>query len=576
LKDKNDGTVQNDYLIPETNPLNDMSSSKTHSKNTTKKPVSKRPAQVKKSYSGKTGFSTAWIFLSISVLFLIIVRLRLLGIPFERDEAGFTYIGKMMFEGKNLYTDLPDNKLPGLYFLYGLFSNTLGYSPAGVHAGLLIFNLLTLILLFLFTKKIFDTLTAAMSAAIFSVMIVSIDVNGFAAHATQLLLLPGMLGLWCLQQGIETRKRYYYLLSGLCLGVTITIKQQGLFFIAAGGLYLLTTEIMSKNKTTDALKNIFLFSAASIIPFAFIIIYMQLSGRGESFWYWTWHANFASVGNAVPDKQQLFFQQFGKVVHQQWLFWVLALTGILIAWMSGLTLNKKILLTSLAVFSIVMVIPGYYIYSHYFVLAIPAIAIASALAANYFKAGWKHYVPIIILTIAFLQAFAGQFNYFFRDSHSAILVSVYGNNPFPESKVLGDFIADKSKKGDKLLVLGSEPELLVYSKLESPLRHIYTYSMMNNDTNSRRFQNELLVALDTRPRFVAFTNINASWFYKDTPSNREFWTKMTKGLAAGGYYRRIATADLFSDGTDYHYGDEAATLKFNRSKENIEIYERIK
>src|SRR6516165_5800478 len=109
-------------------------------KQTHKKQPAVKTVHPKITTQKKPGIILPWIVFGAGILFLIIVRLRLLAIPFERDEGGFTYIGKMMLEGKKLYTDLPDNKLPGLYFFYGLFTKLFGYSPEGVHLGLLLCN----------------------------------------------------------------------------------------------------------------------------------------------------------------------------------------------------------------------------------------------------------------------------------------------------------------------------------------------------------------------------------------------------------------------------------------------------
>src|SRR5688572_1899031 len=85
----------------------------------------------------------SWIFLGISAFIFLYARLKLLAIPMERDEAGFAYIGHWLFRDKSLYVDMVDNKLPGLYFLYGLFTNVFGYTATGVHVGLFVTNIAT-------------------------------------------------------------------------------------------------------------------------------------------------------------------------------------------------------------------------------------------------------------------------------------------------------------------------------------------------------------------------------------------------------------------------------------------------
>jgi hypothetical protein len=99
--------------------------------------------------------------------------------------------------------------------------------------------------------------------------------------------------------------------------------------------------------------------------------------------------------------------------------------------------------------------------------------------------------------------------------------------------------------------------------------------MMSGNSKSKEFQDELLAALQKKPRFVAFTNIQSSWFYKDTPQNKEFWSTMTRELINSKRFKRIAAADLFSDNTVYHWDKEASEINYQRSGQYIDIYERI-
>ena len=100
-----------------------------------KKPATKKnkPAQpAVKSTSAKSaakqgkmqfdGSWSLWALLGVSGLIFLIARLKLLAIPLERDEGSFAYIGHWIFRGKELYTDMLDSKLPGLYTYYGLFT----------------------------------------------------------------------------------------------------------------------------------------------------------------------------------------------------------------------------------------------------------------------------------------------------------------------------------------------------------------------------------------------------------------------------------------------------------------------
>ncbi|MBK6996005.1 MAG: hypothetical protein IPH31_14180 [Lewinellaceae bacterium] len=127
----------------------------------------------------------AWIGIVLLVV-AFIARLRLLGIPFERDEGVFTYIGRALWEGELLYTDLYDNKLPGLYLVYGLFAQVFGVQPTGIHLGALLWQLATLTVFFFWLREILGRDRALASTGLFALYAASSEVLGFASHATQL------------------------------------------------------------------------------------------------------------------------------------------------------------------------------------------------------------------------------------------------------------------------------------------------------------------------------------------------------------------------------------------------------
>src|SRR5690349_3352400 len=119
---------------------------------------SKSPAAKKSSAkveSSSTGLQLApLIFLGLSALSFLITRIRLLAIPLERDEGSFAYIGHWLFKGKQLYTDMLDSKLPGLYTYYAFFTSLFGYNATGVHMGLLVANVVTAICFYLLLKEL--------------------------------------------------------------------------------------------------------------------------------------------------------------------------------------------------------------------------------------------------------------------------------------------------------------------------------------------------------------------------------------------------------------------------------------
>ena len=89
-----------------------------------------------------------WICLGLVLLFVVVVRVRLLPVPLERDEGEFAYAGQLILEGIPPYQLVVQREVPGdlcrLRFAHGRFRT----NNFGIHLGLLFVNLGAIILIF--------------------------------------------------------------------------------------------------------------------------------------------------------------------------------------------------------------------------------------------------------------------------------------------------------------------------------------------------------------------------------------------------------------------------------------------
>src|ERR1700755_142541 len=92
--------------------------------------------------SRRWGLSWAQIFPlacgALAILLVIVARVRLLGMPLERDEGEYAYIGDLMLQGVAPYGVAANMKLPGTNAAYALIMAVFGRSILGIHAGFLL------------------------------------------------------------------------------------------------------------------------------------------------------------------------------------------------------------------------------------------------------------------------------------------------------------------------------------------------------------------------------------------------------------------------------------------------------
>src|ERR1019366_8210588 len=226
----------------------------------------------------------AWILVGVTILFVVVVRVRLREMPMERDEGEYAYVGQLMLHGVPPYRDAYAMKLPGTYAAYALIMAVFGQSAAGIHLGLALVNAASIILMFLLGRRLLGEAAGVTSAVSFALLSLSPSVMGLAAHATHFVVLAALGGILFLLRGCESgvqslkskvqglgtevqgpkskvqsqeppsithhasrttdhASRFTLhaplLVAGLLFGLAFLMKQHGLFFGLFGAVYLL-------------------------------------------------------------------------------------------------------------------------------------------------------------------------------------------------------------------------------------------------------------------------------------------------------------------------------------------------
>lgn len=519
-----------------------------------------------------------WAVLALTLLFLVGVRLRLLDVPLERDEGGFAYIGKMMFEGQNLYTDLYDSKLPGLYALYGAFVHLFGYSASGVHFGLLLCNATATVLLFFLGKKLYDAGVAAWAVAVFALMSTSLNVLGFAAHATQLLLPFVLAALWLLARELERPglRPWAVLLAGGLLSLAFLVKQQAVFFMPLAALWLWFALRERGGDLRLCAKSVLLLAAGAVLPFAVVAAYMAAAGRFGAFWFWTYELpGNLSAAYGTGEKLGLFVGMTRVVMRSgHWALWLLAALGLVALWRSAWGFSRKIFATFYPLLTFGAVLMGAAYYPHYWVLMLPGVALLAGLMARHLS-----HKPLIVkvmsglLLLVMLWAFGSNAAYYLSDDHTRVLRRAYTANPFPECAAIGAELKKRSVSGDEMLVFGAEPELLVSSGLPSVTGHIFPYHLLDGQPYNTEFQHELLKSVyDREPRFVAVFTGGTSWLFRDVAAGNHWIDRLSAPVFDNPKYRRICIVDIFNNKTVMKWDGELVGFKPS-SKAQIWVYE---
>src|SRR5581483_6288816 len=213
--------------------------------------------------------------LALIVLVFAIVRVRTMNIPLERDEGEYAYAGQLLLQGIPPYKLAFNMKLPGTYLAYALIMAVFGQTGAGIHAGLLVVNSVSIILVFLLTRRLLDSLAALVASASYAILSAGPSVLGFAGHATHFLVLAGLAGILLLLRAMEKRRAWELVLSGVLLGLAFLMKQPGLFLIFFGFLYLVKTQFSDRVGWRTLFLQCSAFLAGAALPFLLTCLWLE-------------------------------------------------------------------------------------------------------------------------------------------------------------------------------------------------------------------------------------------------------------------------------------------------------------
>ena len=498
------------------------------------KPVNKNNKQVIPNTTSKTvvvednkgffSFLSLEEKISIALLLCLIVgvyiiRSKFLSIPFERDEGNYSYFGKLLLEGKIPYKDFFEQKFPGLFYFYGLIVWLFGDTVEGMHTGFMCVNILSVIFIYYTSRNLFSPIAGLISAATFAFVSLDPYLSGFTVQAEHGVAFFICLGLMFYSLFNTKSKWYYNFLMGVSFGCAFLIKTHGMFLIAWGGLILIFDFLVDKKKPFKDLIIQCLIYGCGVLLFvaiSFFVIYCK--GSFNDMLYWTFYIAKNYVGKMPLSQGITYFKYNLDAITQNYMFfWIHSALAVFICFFKSIDVKKKVFGISLLFFSFITIVPGYFFYGHYWIQMIPGLSVVSGL--TYYciitildkqfniKFSWVKYVYLSIFGLFVFSHVSAFKGYYLDPDYEQVLRSVYGNNPFPESMEIANYINAHSKPEDGIVLIGSEPEIYFYTHKKSPSRFSYFTAIVDNVPEHHQWQREFVRDVEkAKPRYLVFFN----------------------------------------------------------------------
>lgn len=521
-----------------------------------------------------------WVGLCAILVFTSAVRLRLLDVPFERDEGEYAYGGQLILEGLGNGVPLQNIK-PTIYTIYALIMSVFGQSPQGIHFGLLCINTTSILLLFLIAWRLYNARVAVASAAIYALLSLGPSVQGMLANREHFVMVFALGGMFVLWRAIERQKGYLVFIGSLLLGTTILIRPNGAAFIMLMGLTWLFYEVRRKPFSLKiVLSHGVQFLLGTLLPFALLCLVLASIGKFETWRLWRFEITRQYAADIpLSAGADIFKMRIAHVASPVVVVWILAGTGLIVAFFTRAVRQHRVFTFGMASFSFLAICPGLYFRPHYFQMLLPAVSIFAAISADFAHdlfAKWRFSAKKIawglVVVAAIFHGIFRQRKVFFSMSPSQVSRSIYGVNPFPESLEIARYIKDHSTQDDTIAVLGSEPQIYFYSKRRAATGHMYTYHLMANYDLSLAFQEQMIEEIESKaPKFLIFVNVPTSWLVRPESDKTLFeWF----GRHHQEYYEVAGIADIFGYApTIYRWNEDAANYS-PRSPYWVGIYKR--
>jgi hypothetical protein len=512
----------------------------------------------------------------VAVLLIVAAaRLRLLDFPLERDEGEYAYAGQLILQGFPPYALAYNMKFPGTNLAYAAIMALFGETPAAIHFGLLMMTTATALMLFWLGKKILDETTGLVAAASYALLAAGTSMLGQAGHATQFCAFFITAGL-CLMWRTRHRESWPLLAAGgVLFGTAVLMKQHAAIIAAWAGLSSAFVKcFLGKETVGRRVGFVAVYGLSMLAPLGLCCLWLWHAGTFGTFKFWTFdyaraYASIETPGNGAG----LFWRNLFWVVISGIMLWLLAAAGLILIWWDGRLKESRAWLLGFCVSSALAVSLDFYFRPHYFLIAVPALALLGGAAVSgicQWPAG-KKYMPGIyaLMVVSTIVTCAGP--WFFM-SKFRLARELYGFDPLPEAEVVAKFIRENSPPAARVAVLGSEPEIYFLSHRLSATGYIYIFALGEAQPFAAKMRQEMIAEIEScRPEFVVVSDkerlIDPAT--NSIPGLFVWWDSYQTN------YLRVGVADpIMPDETTYAFGTNAVARHGKIHRCALEVFQR--
>jgi hypothetical protein len=377
---------------------------------------------------------------------------------------------------------------------------------------------------------------AFLIAWLFTPMVMLPEIQQFTANTEMFLLLP-LIGTVAVcvfsfhSPPLRQKPLWTWFLAGILAGMTFWFKYTAipiLGTIFAGwtirelhsqGLLSPKFDVMRRAAALLVQRCLATLAGAGLASFAALAFFIFKGGLGE-----LWECS-VTFNRAYVASTQFGFSSFWLYVRLLWdSWWILFLLPLALLFVRG----QKVWFWVFLFFSSLLA-TGASVYGHYYILMMPFWAVLAALGIHK-CAEWlanisRSPVGLTRLILAFgvlILVCYSALPWIARSREQFAIDRLRTGNPFIESPLVAQRVAELTGPSDYVYVAGSEPQILHYARRQSPMRFVIAYPLMIPTPLAPKFQREAIRDLQERPpAVIVLTRSPMSWLIQQS-TPREF------------------------------------------------------
>jgi len=478
----------------------------------------------------------------ILLLLTLAVRLPLLGVPFERDEGEYAYIGWRLEHHELPYRDWIDQKPPGIFWIYRL-AFLLPINPiCAAHFMALLFAVASACALFFLAQRFMSRGWAWLAAIVFALLSADPLLYGTEANTEMFMLLPLILSALAFFRAASVtvgrwREIGFAVLAGVFIGTAMAFKQVA---VVQWPFLILMYPLFVEGK--KSLGRVLSFAAASAIGIAavwmIIVLFFALHHALGDFIYNVFTHNLEYV-QGVPWSRRLGYlaNTLKSLITDEWSIWIFSVISLICLLRDG-QFKKLLFLAGWMVASFIGVNASGYYFPHYFQQMLPVFCLTAGFAANALDGAgqvsiarvWLRriifagvlIVPVVVVLCPFL----------FSYSRTEAADKIYPGNHFAEKQVLAGRLAQVTKPDDKVFIFGADAEILFYAQRVSATRYIFLFPLYGPYSDAKQKQMAAADEIASNAPSAVLYLPNQLFF---TPDTEQFFTHWSQSYLSQNF-----------------------------------------